>query len=77
MSVGVQEEPFEVEYFGIREGKVTVSGDHQRSELREILDLLEAGKVSLEQSVSHTIQIEDIEGESNSFTAAPRSTSTG
>jgi len=53
VSVGLQHEPFEAAtYWGLREGALMVSGDHTRSELREILTLLAEGKVDLDKSIT-------------------------
>jgi 2-desacetyl-2-hydroxyethyl bacteriochlorophyllide A dehydrogenase len=53
VSVGLQEEPMEVEYWGLREGQLLVSGDHTREELRRILDLAGRGRIDLSPSISH------------------------
>lgn len=60
VSVGLQTDPMEEEYWGLREGKLTVSGNYTRSEFQEILELLESGEVALAESVSHTLPLERI-----------------
>jgi threonine dehydrogenase-like Zn-dependent dehydrogenase len=61
ISVGVQSEPLCAEYYGIREGNLTVSGDHTRFDLHQILRLLAAGEVDLDHSITHRISPYEIE----------------
>ncbi|HDD40411.1 MAG TPA: zinc-binding dehydrogenase [Nitrososphaeria archaeon] len=60
VSVGLQTKPFQCEYWGFREGWLTVSGDHTRYELYQILKLLENGKVNLSKSITHKISLHEI-----------------
>lgn len=60
VSVGLQTEPMQAEYWGLREGKLAVSGNHTESEFQEILDLLDCGEVSLSESVTHTLPLSAI-----------------
>lgn len=57
VSVGAQVESIDVEYWGIREGQVMVSGDHTRAELQEVIDLVEAQKLDLSGSVGARIDL--------------------
>jgi len=61
VSVGLQEEPIEVDYWKLREGILTVSGDHTQSELNRIAELMEKQKVTLEESTAKTIGLSDID----------------
>ncbi|MFB6138438.1 MAG: zinc-binding dehydrogenase [Halobacteriaceae archaeon] len=61
VSVGIQTEAFEVEFGDVREGKLTVSGDHTRADLEEILTVLSSGDVDLGPSITHRYALEDIE----------------
>jgi threonine dehydrogenase-like Zn-dependent dehydrogenase len=60
VSVGAQSEPLKADYWGIREGWLTVSGDHTASDLTEIVSLVESGKVDLSHSISHTFALDEI-----------------
>lgn len=60
VSVGGQHEPFEAEYWGLREGNLTVSGDHTHYDLQQIISLLEGGKIDLSNSISHHISLDEI-----------------
>jgi threonine dehydrogenase-like Zn-dependent dehydrogenase len=60
VSVGLQTEPMAVDYWDLREGKLAVSGDHTRAELRRILDILRAGEVDLSKSVTHRFPLDDV-----------------
>lgn len=60
VSVGLQTEPMQAEYWGLREGKLAVSGNHTPTEFQEILELLEAGEVDLSDSITHTLPLEQI-----------------
>ncbi len=61
VSVGLQHEPMAAEYWGLREGKLAVSGNHTRAEFQELLELLDAGAVDLSNSVSHTLPLDGID----------------
>lgn len=61
VSVGLQEEPLKANYWGLREGQLLVSGDHTRSELREVTSLLAAGEVDLDPSIATTVKLSDID----------------
>ncbi len=60
VSVGLQTKPFQFEYWGLREGWATVSGDHTLSELHQIVKLVENGRVNLSESITHRIQLTEI-----------------
>ena len=60
VSVGLQTKPFEANFMGLREGRLMVSGDHNREELVEILRLEETGRVNLSQSVTKHISLGQI-----------------
>lgn len=54
ISVGLQHDPFETAtYWGLREGDLMVSGDHTRHELKEVITLMEEGKIDLDTSITH------------------------
>ena len=57
VSVGLQTQPFEANFMGLREGRLMVSGDHNRGELVEILGLEAAGRVELSRSVTKHISL--------------------
>lgn len=60
VSVGIQTEDIEVGFGDVREGSLSVSGDHTRSDLDEITDLLESDRVNLSTSITHSLALEDI-----------------
>jgi len=60
ISVGLQTKPFQFEYWGLREGWATVSGDHTLSELHQIVKLVENGRINLSESITHRISLRDI-----------------
>lgn len=60
VSVGGQHEPFDASYWGLREGVLTVSGDHTHYDLYQIIELLEGEKVDLSKSISHHISLDEI-----------------
>jgi propanol-preferring alcohol dehydrogenase len=60
ISVGLQPKPFQIEYWGLREGWVTVSGDHTLSELHQIVKLVESGRINLSKSITHRIPLVEI-----------------
>lgn len=60
VSVGLQEEPMSVDYWDLREGSLSVSGDHTREELHRILRLLRAGDIDLSNSVTHRFELEAV-----------------
>ena len=60
--VGIQDEPIpSIDFMGLREGYLAVSGDHTRNELRQIVDLLNGGKLDLDASVTHRMPLDDLE----------------
>lgn len=60
VSVGLQIEPMSANYWDLREGKLAVSGDHTRAELRRILDLLQDEKIDLSESITHRFPLADV-----------------
>ncbi|MEM3588527.1 MAG: alcohol dehydrogenase catalytic domain-containing protein [Nitrososphaerota archaeon] len=60
VSVGLQTKPFQFEYWWLREGWATVSGDHTLSELNQIIKLVENGRVNLSESITHRIPLTEI-----------------
>ena len=60
ISVGLQTKPFQIEYWGLREGWITVSGDHTRFELQQIIKLVENGRIDLSKSVTHKIGLKEV-----------------
>ncbi|MEM2960510.1 MAG: alcohol dehydrogenase catalytic domain-containing protein [Candidatus Bathyarchaeia archaeon] len=60
VSVGLQTKPFQVEYWNIREGWITVSGDHTRFDLYQIIKLMESGRIDLSRSITHRISLREI-----------------
>ena len=60
VAVGRQSEPFEATMEQLMEGQIRVSADHNRNELREILDLLETGRVDLSKSITHRVSLPEI-----------------
>jgi 2-desacetyl-2-hydroxyethyl bacteriochlorophyllide A dehydrogenase len=61
VSVGLQTQPWQVEYWGFREGWLTVSGDHTRSEIEQVLKLIALGRVDLSRSITHRISLREID----------------
>jgi len=61
VSVGLQTQPWQVEYWGFREGWLTVSGDHTRFELNQILKLIALGRIDLSRSITHRISLGQID----------------
>jgi threonine dehydrogenase-like Zn-dependent dehydrogenase len=57
VSVGLQITPIQVEYWGLREGRLMVSGDHTRYDLQRIIKLMETKKIDLDKSITHHIPI--------------------
>ncbi len=57
VSVGAQSKPMQIDYWGLREGRLMVSGDHTRYDLQRIIKLLETKKISLDKSITHHIPI--------------------
>jgi len=60
VSVGLQTKPFQVEYWNIREGWITVSGDHTRFDLFQIIKLMGSGRIDLSQSITHRLPLREI-----------------
>ena len=60
VSVGLQTTPLQAEYWGLREGRLMVSGVHTRLELQQIIRLMEARKIDLSQSITHRIPLRDV-----------------
>ena len=59
--VGIQDNPIpSVDFMGLREGYLTVSGDHTRNELRQIVTLLEGEKIDLSSSITHRFPLSEI-----------------
>lgn len=61
VGVGIQTEEIELEFGDAREGQFRVVGDHTRSELAEVLSLLECGAVDVSPSITHDVNLEDIQ----------------
>jgi len=61
VSVGLQTQPWQVEYWGFREGWLTVAGDHTRSEIDQILKLIALGRIDLSRSITHRISLREID----------------
>jgi 2-desacetyl-2-hydroxyethyl bacteriochlorophyllide A dehydrogenase len=57
VSVGLQITPIQVDYWGLREGRLMVSGDHTRYDLQRIIKLMETKKINLDKSITHHIPI--------------------
>ena len=60
VSVGLQTTPFQAKYWNLREGWITVSGDHTRHDLYQIIKLMETGRIDLSNSITHRIPLQDI-----------------
>jgi 2-desacetyl-2-hydroxyethyl bacteriochlorophyllide A dehydrogenase len=60
VSVGLQTKPFQLEYWNIREGWITVSGDHTRFDLYQIIKLMESSRINLSQSITHRLPLREI-----------------
>jgi propanol-preferring alcohol dehydrogenase len=60
ISVGLQTEPIQITFRGLREGFFSVIGDHTKAELYQIIKLLEAGRISLSESITHRIALQEI-----------------
>jgi propanol-preferring alcohol dehydrogenase len=60
VSVGLQTEPFQVKYWNLREGWLSVSGDHTRHELYQIIKLMANKRINLSKSITHCIPLQDI-----------------
>jgi len=60
VSVGLQTKPFEANFMGLREGRLMVSGDHNRGELAEILGLEASGRIDLSRSVTKRVSLGEI-----------------
>jgi len=56
--VAVQPGPVSVEW--IREGLVTMSGDHTMDDLRRILALAERGRIDLTETITHKLPFEEL-----------------
>ena len=61
VSIGLQETPLTATYWGLREGALYVSGDHTRSELRTIADLMASNRVDVSAAVADRIALDAIE----------------
>lgn len=59
--VGKHTEPFETDFYGLLGGNLSVSLGHTREELRQIVRLLETGRVDLSHSVSHRLPLNEFE----------------
>jgi len=60
VSVGLQTKPFQIEYWDLREGWITVSGDHTLYELYQIVKLVENGRINLSKSITHRIPLIEV-----------------
>lgn len=60
VSVGLQTTPIQVDYWGLREGWFTVSGDHARSELQQVIKLIDMSRINLSKSITHRIPLQDV-----------------
>ncbi|MDG6904720.1 MAG: zinc-binding dehydrogenase [Nitrososphaerota archaeon] len=60
VSVGFQTKPWQVDFFGLREGRMTVSGDHTLTDLRQVMSLIENGRIDLSKSITHRLALENI-----------------
>lgn len=61
VSVGIQTEDISVGFGDVREGQLRVSGDHRRSELMEVLTLLETGSVDVSPTLTHEVALENLQ----------------
>jgi len=61
VSVGIQTEDISVGFGDVREGQLRVSGDHRRSELMEVLTLLETGSVDISPTLTHEVTLENLQ----------------
>jgi threonine dehydrogenase-like Zn-dependent dehydrogenase len=61
VSVGIQTEDISVGFGDVREGQLRVVGDHRRSELDEILTLLDREAVDISPSITHEFGLADIQ----------------
>lgn len=61
VSVGIQTEDISVGFGDVREGQLRVSGDHRRSELTEVLTLLETGSVDVSPTLTHEVTLENLQ----------------
>jgi len=61
VSVGIQTEDISVGFGDVREGQLRVSGDHRRSELMEVLTLLETGSVDISPTLTHEVALENLQ----------------
>lgn len=57
VSVGLQTEPMAVDYWDLREGSLSVSGDHTRAEFHHIIKLLQDDAITLAPSVTHRFEL--------------------
>lgn len=60
VSVGLQTKPWQVEYWGFRGGWLTVSCDHTRTELYQVLKLISLGRIDVSQSITHKVSLKQI-----------------
>jgi threonine dehydrogenase-like Zn-dependent dehydrogenase len=61
LSIGYQSKGFpEIGWWDLREGVLTVPGDHTRLELQQVMRLLETGRIDLSRSISHRIPLRDV-----------------
>ena len=61
VGVGIQTDAIELGFDDVREGQFRIVGDHTRSELEEILSMLETGAVDVSPSLTHEMHLEDIQ----------------
>lgn len=61
VSVGLQEDPIEIPYWGLREGQCLVSGDHTRAELLRIVDILDRKQVDPSPLLTHRVSLETLD----------------
>jgi propanol-preferring alcohol dehydrogenase len=60
VSIGLQNQNFQIGYWNLREGWLTVSGDHTRYDLYQVINLIESGKIDLSDSVTNIIDLAKI-----------------